>query len=102
MKHASIKYLQLFLFCSLLFSYVIGIAQTTKKNVVVSQNPGQNSFPIFSNTITPTFYYDPNDAKVVQISAEAFANDVYLISGKSLKVKTTNKVSGQYAIIAGT
>ena len=88
MKHTSIKYLKLFLFCGLLCSYIIGTAQTTKKNVVLSENPGQNSFPIFSNTITPTFYYDTNDAKVVQISSEAVANDVKLISGKILKIKT--------------
>ena len=102
MRPASIKYLQLFLFCILLFRYDTGAAQTTKKNVVVSENPGHNYFPIFSNAITPTFYYDTNDAKVVQISAEAFAHYVKLISGKSLKIKTTNIVSGQYAIIAGT
>jgi hypothetical protein len=102
MKHTTLKYFKLFLFYSLLFSYNLSIAQAAKKNIVVSENSSPNSFPIFSNTAIPTFYCDANDAKVVQISAEAFANDFKLISGKSLKVKKSNPVSNQYSIIAGT
>ena len=102
MKHRILKYLKPLFFCSLLFSYNMCVAQSGKKDLDVTVNLTRNSFCLFSNSIIPTFYCDTNDAKVVKISAEAFANDFNLISGKSLQVKTSNTVSNQYAIIAGT
>ena len=91
------------LFCySLLFTYSIVSAQSIKNNLVVAENVTANSFPLFGSNSIPAFYFDTNDAKVVQIAAEAFANDVKLISGKSLKVNTSNPISSEYAIIAGT
>ena len=73
-----------------------------KNNLVINEQNTPASFPLFSAAATPSFYYDAKDAKVVQIAAEAFANDINLISGKPLKLNTSNSISDEYAIIAGT
>jgi hypothetical protein len=73
-----------------------------KNSIAVSEQNTVNAFPLFTNTALPIFYYDHKDAKVVQIAAEAFANDINLISGKKIKLHTGNKVTGNYSIIAGT
>jgi hypothetical protein len=85
-----------------LFLYTICQGQTVKSNLVISEKSNVNSFPILGNTAIPTFYYDAKDAKVVQIAAEAFANDLKLISGKQLSVIPANVISTEYAIVAGT
>ncbi|GAB2806225.1 glycosyl hydrolase 115 family protein [Ferruginibacter profundus] len=74
----------------------------TKNGIVVSGQNSPASFPLFSNTVTPSFYYDAKDAKVVQLAATAFANDINLISGKQIKLNTGNTVTEEYAIVAGT
>ena len=51
----------------------------------------QESFP-FQNSTTPVIYIDTNDAKVVQTSAEAFVNDVELITGNKLQLKINREV----------
>lgn len=68
----------------------------------MAENATSNSFPLFGGNLMPVFYFDTNDARVVQIAAEAFANDVQLISGKQLKVNTSNPNLSEYAIVAGT
>ena len=77
------------------------LAQIKSSMVVTDQN-SPAAFPLFTNTVTPSFYFDGTDAKVVQIAAAAFANDINLISGKSIKLNTTNNITDEYAIIAGT
>ncbi len=73
-----------------------------KNNIFVSEQKTANAFPLFTNTVTPAFYYDGKDAKVVQIAAEAFTNDVKLISGKQIKLNSGSKIADRYSIIAGT
>ena len=85
----------------LLFNGKILPAQT-KNNIIVSEQNSANAFPLFANDITPSFYYDAKDAKVVQIAAEAFANDISLISGKKIKIGASNSITEPYSIIAGT
>ena len=41
----------------------------TKNSISVSEQKTANAFPLFTNTVIPTFYYDGKDAKVVQIAA---------------------------------
>jgi hypothetical protein len=89
-------------YCSLLLICNIAIGQTSKNNLATTSKVLTNSFTLFSSTVTPTFYYDSKDAKVVQIAAEAFANDISLISGKQIKLDTSNIIAGEYAIVAGT
>lgn len=73
----------------------------TKNNLILSaQNTA--AFPLFSAAVTPVIYTDEADAKVVQIAAAAFANDINLVSGKSIKINTSNTITDEYAIVAGT
>ena len=97
-----LKKFQLLICCSLFLVCGISFAQTNKNNLAITSTAAGNSFPLFSNTIMPAFYYDGKDAKVVQIAAEAFANDINLISGKHIKLNSSNKIDGEFAIITGT
>jgi hypothetical protein len=78
-----------------------GLCQTKNNLTVAAQNTA-TSFPLFGTSATPSIYIDTKDAKVVQIAAEAFANDIKLISGKTMAINTDNKIAGDFAIIAGT
>lgn len=78
------------------------VVAQVKVGMVVSEQNSPAAFPLFTNTITPSFYYDGADAKVVQIAATAFANDINLVAGKSVKLNTTNNITDENAIIAGT
>jgi hypothetical protein len=89
----------LLMLLALLFSKQSLLAQS-KNNILLSQQNSINAFPIFSNTTSTSFYYDVNDAKVVKIATEAFANDVKLISGK--KISINKNAESAYTIIAGT
>ena len=73
-----------------------------KNELLISEVATPNSFPIVSGNAVASFYYYVNDAKVVQIAAKAFVNDVNLISDKQLNINTANIISSQYAIVAGT
>ena len=87
--------------CLLLILYFTVAATAQPGNTLaVLEKPGSNNFPIFSNTTVPSFYVDNNDAKVVTIAANAFINDVNLISGKQIELNAATK--NQYIIIAGT
>jgi Glycosyl hydrolase family 115/Gylcosyl hydrolase family 115 C-terminal domain len=97
-----LKYFNLCCCCSLLFIYSSSLAQINKNTLAIIPNSTPGSFPLFSNSVTPVFYYDAKDAKVVKIAAEAFAKDIGLIAGKQIKLNTDNKVAGNYSIIAGT
>ncbi len=92
-----------FLFCyGLLVFNFTGTAQNSKTNLIITEKVTAVAFPLFSNTAMPVFYYDANDAKVVQLAAEAFSNDINLISGKALKLSTAKTVTDEYAVVAGT
>ncbi|NOT93734.1 glycosyl hydrolase 115 family protein [Ferruginibacter sp.] len=97
----ALKKKSLLFYCSLFF-ICSNFAQTNKNNIAITSTALANSFTLFSSTATPAFYYDSKDAKVVQIAAEAFANDVNLISGKTIKLNSSNKIDREFAIIAGT
>ena len=94
------KIIVAFLLAGVLFLQPV-FAQT-KNNLTVSEQNTATAFPLFTATSTPVIYTDAADAKVVQIAAAAFANDINLISGKQIKVNNTNNITDDYAIIAGT
>jgi hypothetical protein len=96
-----LKCIRLLLSVVLLMICSIGLAQSPTNKLVVSERITANAFPFLSNT-TPVIYIDANDAKVVQISAEAFVNDVQLISEKKLPLKLNNVITDELAVIAGT
>ncbi len=83
--------------CSLLFLVTICRAQTN--TLSVSEKP--SSFSLFTPSSVAAICTDEQDAKVVTITADAFANDVQLISGKQMQVLHTVPSKG-FSIIAGT
>lgn len=73
-----------------------------EKNVLeISENVSPAAFTLFNSAAVASVCIDSNDAKVVSIAANAFANDVQLISGKKLPVFHTTPATG-FSIIAGT
>lgn len=83
--------------CSLLFLVTICRAQTN--TLSVSEKP--SSFFLFTNSTIASISVDEQDAKVVTIAANAFANDIKLISGKQMQVLHTVPAKG-FSIVAGT
>jgi len=96
------KFLKLLFCCCLLFISSICIAQTVKNTLTIAEKNTTGSFPLFNKTIAPTVYFDADDARVVKIAAEAFLGDFNLVSGKQLKLNSSNTIHDGYAIIAGT
>src|SRR5688500_2117087 len=88
--------------CCLLFTCSMLNAQSARRPFVLTSAATINSFPIFSPGRIPAFYYDANDAAVVGISATAFVDDVHLLSGKKMQLKTSQLLADDYAIVAGT
>lgn len=91
------------LFCfSLLLMFSISKAQTVKSGLIITENKTANNFPLLDNNSVPSFYYDAQDAKVVQLTAEAFAEDMLLVSGKKPALSTAKLITDEFAIVAGT
>lgn len=72
-----------------------------KNALLLSQNQTPNSFQLFSAKSIASVCIDTADAKVVSIAADAFSNDVQLVSGKQIQVINTASPSG-FTIAAGT
>ena len=83
------------LFCCLFFLVTICRAQTN--TLSVSEKP--SSFSFFTSSTVAGISIDEQDAKVVRIAAEAFINDLQLVSGKTLQL---NNASNPVQIIVGT
>ena len=98
----NLKDFKILVCCAFIFVDTFSFGQTPKNNLAISETAVGTSFPLFSKNITPSFYYDSNDAKVVEIAANAFSHDVNLISGKNLQIKNSNATGDGYTIIAGT
>ena len=92
-----LKMIKPLLSCCLLFLVTICRAQTN--TISVSEKP--SSFSLFTPSSIASIYTDDNDAKVVTIAANAFANDIQLISGKQMQVLHTVPSKG-FSIVAGT
>lgn len=98
----ALNFFKLFFCSGILFFSVKGTAQKQPNNLTATATATAVSFPLFSNTVTPVFYYDKADAKVVQLAAEAFSNDINLLSGKTIRSSTATTVVDEYAVVAGT
>jgi Glycosyl hydrolase family 115/Glycosyl hydrolase family 67 N-terminus len=82
-----------------ILSLHITAAIAQANTLLVSDKPA--GFPIFTSAAIAKIYTDSNDAKVVTIAAQCFANDVQLISGKQMKVVHQLPADG-FTIVAGT
>jgi hypothetical protein len=81
--------------CCLFFLVAICRAQTN--TLSVSEKP--SSFSLFTSSTVAAISIDEQDAKVVSIAADAFINDVKLISGKTMQ---RNNAASAMQIIVGT
>jgi hypothetical protein len=85
------------LICLLLINQLT--AQTNR--LLVSDKATVSSFALVSELTVASFCYDENDAKVLGIVAEAFCNDVELLTGKDINI-VHQAGSVVPTIIAGT
>ena len=72
--------------------------------VVLEQGAGKGSFPIVGSSSKAVLCFDGDDEIVVRKSVSLFADDVRLVTGKTLETSENEpgKVSARYAIIVGT
>ena len=86
----------------LLVTFSLAASAQLKNNLAISEKKAGNSFTLFNTASVPSFVVDSNDAKVVSIAANAFANDIKLISGKEMSVENGDTNGKNWNIIAGT
>lgn len=78
------------------------LAQKTKGKIAISENNAPLSFPLVTNGKTSTLYVDGQDAAVVEIAAEAFSNDIRLLTDlKPQVLKDISQISS-FPVIIGT
>jgi hypothetical protein len=85
----------------LIAGYIKATAQQ-KNTFTVSEIQASNSFTLFTPTLVSSIIVDSSDAKVVSIAANAFANDIKLISGKRMMVQYEYPKGKSWNIVAGT
>ncbi len=91
-----------FFLCILCFVPCSLLAQNQKPNIAVSTTNAPLSFPIVANGKSAAIYIDQKDASVVGIAAEAFKNDINLLSNLSPEIVKNNAALSAYPIIIGT
>ncbi len=88
----------------LLTSTLIGIftffSLAMSAGIVISNTNTSGSFPLVSNNVSASVVVDNNDMEVVKIVAEAFCNDVKLLTGIKPVIKTA--VDNAPVVIVGT
>jgi hypothetical protein len=89
-----------FIPCFILLTGIVatGMGQQKSGLTVTVQNTG-NSFQLFKGDATASFTIDVKDAKVVVLAADAFLNDVKLISGNTMQL---NDAANGMQVVAGT
>ncbi|MEO8109067.1 MAG: glycosyl hydrolase 115 family protein [Ginsengibacter sp.] len=73
-----------------------------KNTLAVSEKQAGNAFTLFNSRLVSSFIIDSNDAKVVSIAANAFTNDIKLMSEKEMRVEYGGIKGRGCNIIAGT
>jgi hypothetical protein len=83
-----------------LITGILATVSGQQKNVltVTEQNAG-NAFSLFNPATIASLTIDTKDAKVVALAADAFINDVKLISGKTMQL---NNATNEMQVIVGT
>ncbi len=85
--------------CCLFFLLLVTVCRAQSNTLTVSEKP--SSFGLFTPNAVAAICIDDTDAKVVSIAANAFANDVQLMSGKQMPVLHAIPAKG-FAVVAGT
>ena len=87
--------------CFSLFSLTVVAQSNTEKSLRVTSTYQPGAFPLINGKTVAAILIDSADAKIVSIAAEAFQNDVKLVTGKEIKIVHQNS-SSTSIIIAGT
>ena len=87
--------------CFSLFSLTIVAQSNTDKSLRVTSAYQPGAFPLVNGKTVAAILIDIADAKIVRIAAEAFQNDVKLVTEKEMKMVHQNNASNS-VIIAGT
>ncbi|MEJ5995702.1 glycosyl hydrolase 115 family protein [Pedobacter sp. Du54] len=95
------------IFCLTLIFLLIGwscllLAQNKRNEISISEINLPLSFPIVNKGNSASIYIDQKDAEVVGIAAEAFKNDVNLLTSVTPTVFKNNHSLSTYPIIIGT
>ncbi len=69
-------------------------------NIIISESSSNGSFPLVVNNVSAPVLIDNGDADVVKIVAQAFSNDVKLLTGVKPTIKTS--VENTPMVIVGT
>lgn len=75
---------------------------SAKDEIVVAEEYFSDSFPLFTPQLNPKIIVDTKDAAVVNIAANAFAEDLLLLSGSMPEVSGNLPIGTQPAIIVGS
>lgn len=73
-----------------------------RAGIAVSEINGVSSFPIVDRGKVASIYIDEKDAEVVGIAAEAFKDDIHLLTGTTSSILKNNPALSAYPIIIGT
>ena len=81
----------------------VGMAQFNGfPTIKITSTKSSNSFPIVDGASAATIYYDTADAKVVGVVANAFQQDVALVTGIKPSLQSSGEKMGKTAIIIGS
>lgn len=94
----NMKDLKRVVLATLCFS-IMGISAGYSQVSLSKKSSGAN---ILSVTEKTKIYYDNNDYQVVKKSADMFANDVFMVSGKHIIAESIKPIPSKMSIIVGT
>lgn len=85
--------------CCIIFLFLVTVCRAQTNTLSVSEKPSY--FSLFTPSTVASICTDEQDAKVVTIAANAFANDLQLLSGNQMQVLHKVPANG-FSIVAGT
>lgn len=77
-------------------------AQRSAAPLAVVDKPLAGAFPLVNNRTAAPVYIDSGEARVISIAAEAFKNDVSLVTGCAPAIKKDSIINAAFPVIVGT
>ena len=96
------KLAKLFFLGGLILFFVPIQVVAQKRSLAVAEINSPQAFPLADAGKAASIYIDKKDAEVVAIAAEAFKEDINLLTGLSPEVLKNNQALSNYPIIMGT
>ncbi len=101
MKFRNFQFLSI-ITLSLLVPQLLSAQKMPGGKIGISETNIPLSFPLVEQDKAATIYIDAKDAEVVAIAAEAFKNDIHLLTNLTPSVKKGNENLSAYSVIIGT